>query len=331
MRPVAPDPEVLAKAQERLSAWLDDADLGEWKVGERMDRPRSSLFPLQVETSGGPVGAFYKVVLPSRKGTEDRHELRADRARTGLERTIELEDRLAVLAHGSGVSFARTLAVDPATLTAVNLKVEGEPFGSTLSKLVPGPRLSKARSSLVTTGRAAALIERCTVDPVQDREDERVDLMDRRLERIAPFFDEGVNRRLRLLANDLYAESSSGDHPFAYVHGDFSPTNIFVSEEGIGLIDFEWAPRIRTFDIANLAFRLEYDTFVPATLVAPLVTALIEGYGRPGLTESATWRYHRLGMLLKFARGGPGRVLSPRSGRRRRAIAELETMATDSQ
>ena len=267
--------------------------------------------------------AFYKVMLPSTSGDPDRHLIRVDRARTSLTRAIALEDRLAAKLEGEPIVFSRALAVDPESLTSVTVGVPGEPLGGLVRHLLTPARVRRAAGWLELTGRAARVIEACTVEEVDDREDERSDLMDRRLDRLEGVLSPETMDRLRRLLGDLYKEALAAEQPLTYAHGDFSPTNLLV-DEGIGLIDFEWVPRLRVFDLSNLVFRLEYETALPTRVVSPLVEAALHGYGDSEVVASPQWRFHRISNLLKVVRDGPRPWYDRRSGRVRRGLGELE-------
>lgn len=327
--PLVPDERLLAEAAVKWASLLAEpsyADIS-WEVGSRMDRARSSVYPLRAIAGDREIGsAFYKVMLPSTKGDSERHQLRVDRARSGLARTMELDERLASTLGGEEITFSRALAVDPETLTTVTVGVQGVPFGGVGRHLGTRTRRRRAIHWMELTGRSARLIEECTIGAVDDREDERSELMDRRLDRVAPWLEPGEGDRLRIQVDDLYGRAMISDHPVAYAHGDFSLTNLLVGD-GLGLIDFEWVPRLRVFDLANLVFRLQYETALPTRLVKPLVEAAIRGYGDPDVVTSPAWRFHRISNLLKVVRYGPRPWYQRQAGRTRRAFAELASLA----
>lgn len=333
-RPVSPDGQLLEEAGKRLSVLIGEALTSSvsWEVDARIDRPRSSVFPMRAKVADDRVlgMAFYKVMLPSTSGGPDRHLIRVDRARTGLARAMALEDRLAATIEGDPIAFSRALAVDPESLTSVTIGVPGEPLGGLIRHLLTPSRARDAAGWMELTGRAARAIESCTLGEVDDREDERSDLIDRRFERLEGFLPTETVDRLRLLVEGLYREALAAEQPLIYAHGDFSPTNLLV-DEGIGLIDFEWVPRLRVFDLANLVFRLEYETAMPTRAVRPLVEAALSGYGDSMIVASPQWRFHRISNLLKVVRDGPRPWYDRRSGRIRRALGELEWFTRSAQ
>lgn len=325
-RPVSPDDRLLEEAASRLATGA--LVPVSWSVETRIDRPRSSIFPLRATAEGRDLGiAFYKVMLPSTKGDPDRHRLRIDRARTGLGRAMQLEDRLALLLEGEAIAFSRALAVDPETLTSVTIGVQGEPLGSLAGHVLTRSRRRRAARWMELTGRAARAIEACTVGDVDDREGERSDLMSRRIDRLEGMFPPERVGLLRRRVEELHGAVMGSDRPLTYAHGDFSPTNLLVSDEGIGLIDFEWVPRLRVFDLANLVFRLEFETPLPERMVRPLVEAALRGYGESNVMNTPHWTLHRISNLLKVVRYGPRPFYQLQSGRTRRAFAELEALA----
>lgn len=327
-RPEAPDDRLLAEAAAKWAVLLGEPATTEvgWDVGPRMDRVRSSVFPLRATAGNREFGsAFYKVMLPSTKGNSERRQLRVDRARTGLMRTMGLDDRLADVLRDEPITFSRALAIDSESLTTVTLGVAGNPFGNVTRHLTTRSRRDQALKWMEITGRAAFLIEQCTIGVVDDREDERSDLMDRRVERVTSWLGPGVGDRLRCEIDDLYEQAMASARPLTYAHGDFSPTNLLVGD-GIGLIDFEWIPRLRVFDLANLVFRLEFDTPLPIRVLRPLIGAALRGYGERDVVATPHWRLHRLSNLMKFVAEGPRPWYEPRSARTRRAATELTAL-----
>jgi aminoglycoside phosphotransferase (APT) family kinase protein len=239
---------------------------------------------------------------------------------------MELDDRLAALLDGEPIQFSRSLAVDAESLTIVTMGVSGVPFGGVARHLTTPTSRRRASRWMELTGRAARLIEECTTGDGDDREDERLELLARRVERVVPWVSTEVADGLRRQVTHLYEQAIALEQPIIYTHGDFSPTNLLV-DAGIGLIDFEWVPRLRHFDLANLVFRLEFDTGLPVRMVKPMVSAALHGYGRPDVVATPNWRLHRISNLLKVVRYGPRPWYQRLSGRTRRAFAELESLA----
>jgi aminoglycoside phosphotransferase len=321
-----PDPSVLASAVEslrNLTILAEDVDVA-WQIRLRSERPRSTVFQVAALPSSGPaVDVFYKVANPPPYGHERRE--RWERVvRGGLARSPDLERRLATLLEGEDITFARALAVDPDTLTVVTLAVPGEALGKVWRRALPSRTRARTLEILTVAGRAAHLIEECTVEAIE--EDPSLSLViERRLARVrdvlAPSTIEGLGR----LLTDLADEMTKTARPMVYCHGDFSSSNVLIEDGRVGLIDFTWPLRQRGFDLAHFAFRLEYDTAAPALFTAPMTEALLEGYGDPGVVEQPGYRFVRLSKLLKVieeSRGGP---LWKLSGRRQRAMTEIES------
>jgi hypothetical protein len=299
----------------------DPSDV-EWSVLGRIDRRGSTLFHL--ETGAGResrVGVYYKVLIPP-PFEPDHLEGWLRTTKAGLERSTRLEKRLADLTSDDGLVFSRALATDPDTLTSVVLEVEGEPFGKPWRHLL-GRRRKVAAMWLSRVGRVARLIEQCSddEDEVVIGDEERAAAIDRRLTRVRSTFTSAQMARLETRMIELDRLSMSVPRPAAYVHGDLSSTNILIGDH-LGLIDFTWPAMVRGFDVAHLAFRLEYDTAAPPRLTKHLTDALLDGYGVPDLGSQPSWRLHRFVRLLKFVQGfdPPGR------GRVRRAFTEIESL-----
>jgi tRNA A-37 threonylcarbamoyl transferase component Bud32 len=104
-----------------------------------------------------------------------------------------------------------------------------------------------------------------------------------------------------------------------YCHGDLSGSNVLIDRGNFGLIDFTWPLRHRGFDLAHFAFRLEYDSAVPAALTSPLVESFLSGYDDSAATEQPGYKFVRISKLLKVIESKGPRLM----GRKRRARAEI--------
>lgn len=321
-RPAAPDPDLLRRAAASLAGpnGSFDPDGTSWEILGRIERPRSTLFLLRAHGVDLAVhtDAYYKVSHPPPYEGERRERWVAT-VRSGLVRSIELEQRLAALVAGEGITFARALAVDPDALAVVTLAVTGEAMGKAWRHALTRPARARAVEPLILAGRAARLIEQCTTDLVEPEGPSQSAVIDRRLARVDSILPPSTMQRLERRMAELESEMVGEPLPMVYCHGDFSSSNLLLDGDRIGLIDFTWPLRQRGFDLAHFAFRLEYDTAIPAALTAPLVAALVEGYGNPDVTGQPGYRFVRLSKLLK--------VLEDQrswSGRGRRARAEIE-------
>ena len=294
-----------------------------WEVGERINRRSSTLFRLRAKTASGDMArAYYKAYIPP-PYPEERLRRWIETIGGGLERCMRLEERLAGLVGEGGIVFSRAVAVDPANLITVTMEVPGEPFAKPWRHMAPGARRRRAVGWLSLVGRAAELIERCSepetaIDLAEPMRDAAVE---RRIDRARASLGSQLADHVESRMIELDRASMSEPSPVVYAHGDLSPTNILIGD-GLGLIDFTWPAKVRGFDLAHLAFRLEYDTPAPASMTRPLVEALLAGYGDEHVTGKPGWRLIRLTKLLKIV-DETGRR---RDGRRRRALAEIEAI-----
>lgn len=320
-RPDQPNRELLERASLRVAPMLgvDDSSSIQWRVLRRLDRPSSTLFLVEAIAPGGSVRAYAKQAIPPPYEPERRQRW-VDRARAGLERGDVLETRLFEMLDPSQVRFSRTLAVDLPTLSVVTLEVVGEPFGKPWRHLFGGERRAQAAEWLHRVGEVVRTIEKCTQEKIDVDTEARAAAVERRLERVSSVLPAETLSRVEQRMWELDSMATAGGRPLIYAHGDLSPTNILVGDQ-LGLIDFTWPPMVRGFDIAHLAFRLEYDTMAPAGLTAPLVKSLVDGYGDVGLTDSAAWHFTRMTKLLKIVEGAGRWSADPRV---RRALGEIE-------
>lgn len=324
----APNPDVLAAAAARLEA-LGVVAAGsrlEWEVVRRFDRRRSVVFQVRAAVAGtAAVDAYYKSDI-GRPHETTPNEVRKQTISDGLEIAAELTDGLIDLARDRRIGAARVLATDPATQTIVTAAVAGRPLGK--SKMPPLSRTERARTrSLFTAvGEAARLIEeaaREAASGVAPAPAVMWDLIEWRLEAshaaIGPRLATRVESSLKALSADLSRDDA------VYVHGDFSRGNILVDGDKINMIDFRWVPRLRSFDVSHIAYRIDYDLPFPDPWRTQLVRAVLDGYGQPDLTTSAPWRINRIQHLLGITsrRARRGDFL-----RKRRARSELARLAS---
>lgn len=294
----SPDPAVLHDA---LKAVVDLYDLGSdrnlsWVVGRRVERRRSTLFPLRMTgDSGMSVGAVYKVVRPRGK---------VDLIKDALARSDQLTRTLARLCDGEGITAAPVLAADPAALTIVTLALPGRHLGVAIRHILTRRGRRAAVGVFRRIGRAMRLVEQ-TGEPHDANAYERLwAAIDRDIGRASGVFSQldavELARRLRELG-----EATIRDGVQVYCHGDFSPTNVLVTPDGIGLIDFEWLIRLRGFDVTCLACRVEYEALALRPWSSMLVGALLEGYGDPEIRGSASWQLYRLRRVIRTASRPP--------------------------
>ena len=305
-----------------MVGWPEGADI-DWEILDRIDRPRSSVFRIRAIDPPGPaVDAYYKVYLPT--GDDIDRERRERDARETIYRALELDQRLAELIRALPITFSQTLAADPGSLTHVTLGVDGTPFGKAWQHRLTPSRREAVLRSLGLVGQAAKLIEQCSPESIEidEREIERMKL--KRQGRMSRALAEPRLSTLDRRFRDLDETIQSDPRAFVYAHCDLSSSNVLLHEGGIGLIDFSWLRRLRGFDIARFAFRIEYETLFSRSWAEAMVEALLRGYGDPDLKLSPNWLALRLPWLLKVVRYGSQSRFSRDSRRARWAMDEIE-------
>jgi hypothetical protein len=297
----------------------------EWEVAPRLDRRRSTVFALRaVYPTGHDLSVFYKVLRPSGTDIESPHSWHRAVAE-GLARTERLDHELAQLLAEEPITFSRTLLIDIPSSTHLTIGVEGEPLGKTWRHTLTGSRRQRAMDYMWLVGRAASLIEQCTVTSPEVDRDEVDRIAGKTRRRISRALPESMADELASRLKELELETF-GKGDLVYAHGDVSSTNLLVREGAIGLIDFAWSPRLRGFDVARFAYRLEYDTVTGRTWAEAAVSALLEGYGHPDFRRSPNWLALRVPWLLKIIALGSGSRFDRYSQRARRAMAEIESI-----
>jgi hypothetical protein len=294
-RPGAPDPRMLEAALQavvEVFGFGDDSELG-WIVGEPVARDRSTLFPLRVTSQTASVSAVYKVCRPRTK---------PQLVQDALARSRRLTSSLAALGKDEAIRPATVLAVDPAKLTIVTLALPGRPVGRGIRQVLTSRGRGEALGVFRGIGRATRLIEQAGRPSPTDLvgNPEWSPRVERDLEMAAKMFSSREVDYLHAKLRELY-ESAVKDGERTYAHGDLSRTNILISPEGIGLIDFGWEVKLRGFDLASFMYRMEYETLVPKAWAARVSAALLEGYGDPDITTSPSWNFYRLTRLLRRA------------------------------
>jgi Phosphotransferase enzyme family len=328
LRPTKPDPSLVDAASANVievMGWSVGTDIN-WAIGDRIDRRNSSLFPLRtVGGPGKPVVAYYKVFLPPTRDPA-RGRRWATEVAKGLLKTEALDRELARLTQGHPIMISQTLAADASTLTQVTLGVDGTPLGKAWTHTLTPSRRSRIVESLSLVGRAAALIEQCSPDSVEVDASVEAKAVSNRIVRMERALEDSTLAALRRKMEELDAAAATEPGRFTHSHGDLSSTNVLLREAGIGLIDFSWLPRLRSFDVARFAFRLEYDTVITGSWADTLVGALLDGYGDAAVTERPNWLILRVPWLLKVVERGTKSRFGRHQARARRALAEIETI-----
>jgi hypothetical protein len=297
-RPDQPGEEVLARARaalaERLS--LDPGDL-QWEVGDRTDRKRSTLFHLSLRSSVGQVAtAWYKVAYFPPQEQDSRH---LGRAREALIRSEEMGRRFMGQTGGADIALNETLAVDENTLEGVTLGLEGEPLGNPLRLSFSPKGRSSALTACSAVGKAVAILETLPRPDPAAALDRIWKETERKIESVAPLLPGGDRVNLEKKVADLFREASAGIDAVVLAHGDLSPGNVIVMDNGVtGLIDFGWIAQLRGFDLSRFVHRLRYTTPSLRRWTDALMQSVLEGYGDPGATDRPGWRFSEMQRLL---------------------------------
>lgn len=323
-RPETPSPELLDRARQALARRLSlDPGSVRWKVGERMDRKRSTLFHLTLVSASSEAAAtaYYKTPYFPPEEQDSRH---LDRAREALVRSETLGSRFMELAGDSPISINVTIAFDEETLEVVTLGLEGEPMGNPLRFAFTGSGRRRAVDASAAVGEAIRFVESLPgPDPGPDV-DRIWEETERKLESVRPLLSEADRHRLGKRMGDLFQAATEGPSAVTLAHGDLSPGNVILMEEGIGLIDFMWIPQLKGFDLSRFIHRLRYTGLSFRPWTNALIEAVIDGYGDPDAPSRPGWRFSELQRLLatiqRLERRGEG-------GRRSagRALDEIRT------
>lgn len=303
-----------------------DEEVVDWRVADRIERSRSTIFRLELPGAPAP-GAeiYYKVSHSPVDGSAPRERWESVMA-DGLGRTMAMDAKLAEALRTESIAFARALAVDPKTMTLATLGVSGTAVGKVVWHGITPRRRRRLLESFRLAGVGARLIEQCSPPGIEAERTVFTGAIDRRLRRARSVIPESMARALEKTMATLDEEVLSNRWALVYAHGDFSSSNVLLREGGIGLIDFTWPPRLRGFDVAHFAFRVEYETGAPAGWTTSLVDALLAGYDDPDLRSSARWSAIRIPRLLKVIELGAGSGLDRHRRAHRRAMEELESL-----
>ena len=320
-RPETPTRALLNRARVQLAGRLSkDAESLTWRVGERMDRKRSTVFRLTLADGSGPIAtAYYKApyFTAERQGSRN-----LERAKAAILSSEARGEQFAKAAMGSGISINETLALNPETLEVVTMGLEGRPFGIPLSHSLTRGRREEALVTCRRVGRAVRLLEGLPA-PESGPAVERIwQETERKLEAVRPLLPEADLRDLKQSLGALFETATSDEGGVTLAHGDLSPDNLIMMNDGTGLIDFMWIPQVRGFDLSRFVHRLRYTTPSSNRWAQSLTDAVLEGYGDSTAPSQPGWRFSDmqslLGTIQHLERKGEG-------GRRAagRALAEI--------
>ena len=296
-RPETPTQSLLDQGRNALAGRVSlDPGTLEWKVGERMDRKRSTLFPLTLIGPSGKVAtAFYKApyFTSERQGSRN-----LERARSAILNSDSYGHAFAEAAAGSGISINETLALDPETLEVVTLGLEGRPFGLPLGHMTGKTRREEAVETCRRVGTAVRIVEtlpRPDPGPAAERIWQETE---RKLDVVGPLLADSDRRSLEQTLRALFDEATAQPDGLTLAHGDLSPDNVIMMREGTGLIDFMWIPQLLGFDLSRFVHRLRYTTPSYRPWTNALTEAVLEGYGEPDAASHPGWRFSEMQALL---------------------------------
>ena len=297
-RPETPPADLLDRARIAMAMKLSlGAGSLSWRVGQRMDRKRSTLFPLTlVSLSSGPVAtAFYKspYFTVERQGSRN-----LERARAAILSSETLGSKFAEATAESAIAINETLALDPNTLETVTFGLEGQPLGNPLRLAFTRARRAEAVETCRRIGYAIRTLEGLPApDPATGLE--RIwQETERKLVAVSPLLPDDERRELERSLTGLFESATSEPGGITLAHGDLSPDNVIVMKGRTGLIDFTWIPQLRGFDLSRFLHRLHYTTPSYRPWTSALSEAVLEGYGDPDAPSRPGWRFSDMQALL---------------------------------
>jgi hypothetical protein len=304
-RPDAPDQAMLEEASARLSQRLGFLVGTSWKVLDRFDRPRSTVFKLQNVSPEHEVQIFYKAYVISESHSIPR-SARIQRHREAFAVETQLGNTLRLALARESIRFDEPLALDPQKLVAVRTAVPGRQLGKALTFAVPG-RQRLGRQVYRQVGQALRIIEQVgSIRATPDSFDIGREAL-RNVDSSAPYLSPSQRTRIEgLLA--LYSEAIDSNEALAWTHGDISPTNILQNREGIGIIDFTWSPKPRFSDVARLIARLEMESPRSRRWTASMCAEVMRGFGVDPAGPGAAWYFARLDTAIRAIRRKRPRV-----------------------
>jgi Phosphotransferase enzyme family len=296
-RPDAPSPTLLDQARASLaSRLLLNAGSLRWRPGRRVDRKRSTLFPLTLVSGSSPVAtAWYKkVYFPGEKQSSKN----LPRARAAILSSEAMGAAFQERAEPSAIHTNITLSLEPETLEVITLGLEGPPLGNPIRHYVTRPRRETALRTCADVGRAVAILEKMgDGDPKPGLE--RVwHETERKLVSVSPMITDKEFKALEASLSSLFEEAISEPAGITLAHGDLGPGNVIVMSSGTGIIDFMWVPQLRGFDLSRFVHRLRYTTPSYQPWITALTEATVEGYGDPHAASRPGWRFSELQRLL---------------------------------
>lgn len=249
-----PDAGLLDSAGIALSAELDRGDRPDWRVINRQERLRSTVFELCAEYADLSVHLFYKIEhLPhDSKRQVSLEELQRRYRSLTVERILAPE--LSRSFKEAQVRFDAPVIIEPDLLTGIRWRVSGKSLGRMISYGLPWKRTT-GRMLYESVGSAVRLIEEVggshgpSLTEYECRERVLRDV--RGADRYLPA---GLRAHVLRVAEDLMGRVDFKKLPI-WTHGDLSRTNILIKGSRVGFIDFSWTPQLAGRDIAQLLVR----------------------------------------------------------------------------
>lgn len=256
-----------------------------WSWGKPRLRPHSHVLPIVAHLPGNRrIDAWYKVVFVPQSPDGGPNGAWLARIRQGLrvaQRATASISRLGTdcLTPEQAVLLPLILAADEELLRVLVTSVPGKPLGRVLS---PRPAQIFALDQVFhRVGRAIRVVEelaneRPSLLSTGTRE-RAMGTLERALDSLAlpPDALRAIESRFQWLLRETERNGAA-----TYVHGDLSGSNILVrAGGGIGLIDLDWRPRPRGFDLATYSVRLQLEKPRIEPLTRRCIKNMIAGYG----------------------------------------------------
>lgn len=308
--PPAVDHEILEEALRSVRALhgFEDRQGLRWIVGPGIRTRSSTLFPLRLsDAEDHSVSAYYKVYEDSR----------VSRVGPRLDRARELTNQLVRSCEPENISVPFVLAASPEAATIVTSRVPGSPMGALFPYRLTPRRRRLALDIYRRIGKAINLIE--TVRPPNERVSapKQWDGADLALQRAQGFLSPPDWHALKHSLRESFS-LGEGNAPVSYAHGDISGGNLLLSEDSLGIVDFQWQVRWAGYDLVTVACRTLFNPTIAEGWARSLVDAMIDGYGDRDVASSPAWIFYTLRRALQFAVKPSGRWVHRIRSRRAR-------------
>lgn len=267
-----------------------------WTVGQRVDRPGSTVFPITFIHGQRRVAAFFKTLhVPPE---DPRLERRLQRRRDELSLTSESTKRVSRALADLPIHVQTPLAIDPDTQSIISLAVPGKPIGLAIRHASPSHR-RRARYLWALLGTGLRRWEDATTTAIDDDHQQLViDAFEGVLQRAPARLDVSSVNHYRRIAHTLV--EGLPQHCAVIAHGDVNNTNILVAGNAIGLIDTSWTIKPAGFDLAFYISHLELELPRLPSWTHQLIRSLVVGYGLHCSSRAGIWDAARFLQLLRL-------------------------------